>query len=231
MLKSFHAGKYPVTNFEYQQFLRENPKYNLPSDESNIWDSETRSVDPRYLNHPVVGVNINDALSFCKWFQHKINIPPKYQIWLPTDPEWMKMYRGGKEINGIKNNEPARLYPWGNSWKEGYANLPKLNTPIFSTTAVGLFTEGISEYGCLDTCGNILEWTTTSWGGFNPDKPMFNHPYSPVDGRENLNVPGLRITRGGSYLFSEGDAKCSCRLDPESKFPDTGFRVFVLPKK
>ena len=225
----YYAAKLPVTNLEYQQFLLETSEYPIPFDETNIWDANTRQVDKRYLNHPVVGVSFHDALNFCKWIGTKMDIPKGYKIWLPSDPEWMKMYRGGKEIKGIANEIPDRIYPWGNEWIEGYANLSKLESPICSTTAVGIFIESASIYGCQDTCGNVLEWTTTSWGGFNPDTPEYHHPYTPLDGREDLELPGLRITRGGSFLFSEGDAKCSCRLDPESKFPDTGFRIFLVP--
>ena len=225
----YYAAKLPVTNFEYEKFLLDNPEYQLPFDEANIWNIKTRTVDKRFRNHPVVGVSIYDALKYCNWLNTKINLPCGYRIWLPSDPEWMKMYRGGKETNGIKNQFPDRIYPWGNEWIEGYANLPKLEKPICHTTAVGIFVEGKTPYGCLDCCGNILEWTTTSWGGTNPEKPEYTHPYTALDGRENLDLPGLRITRGGSFLFSEGDAKCSCRLDPDNKFPDTGFRVFLVP--
>lgn len=225
----YYAAKFPVTNFDYQQFLLENPQYPLPIDEASIWDAYTRCVDKRFLNHPVVGVSFHDAIKYCQWLNTKIIVPQGYKVWLPSDPEWMKMYRGGKEVDGVFNEIPDRIYPWGNEWIEGYGNLPKLKDPIYSTTAVGIFVEGISKYGCYDTCGNVLEWTTTSWGGTNPDVPEYQHPYISSDGRENLELPGLRITRGGSFLFSEGDAKCSCRLDPVSKFPDTGFRVFLVP--
>lgn len=225
----YYAAKIPVTNSEYEKFLLENTGYQLPFDEANIWDTKTRTVDKRFRNHPVVGVSIYDAIKYCDWLSKKIDLPCGYKIWLPSDPEWMKMYRGGKEINGINNLLPDRIYPWGNEWIEGYANLPKLEKPICHTTAVGIFVEGETPYGCLDCCGNVLEWTTTSWGGTNPEKPEYTHPYTTLDGREDLDLPGLRITRGGSFLFSEGDAKCSCRLDPENKFPDTGFRVFLIP--
>lgn len=227
----YYAAKYPITNLEYQQFLAENPHYELPFDESCIWDVHSRCVDRRYLNHPVVGVSFHDAIKYCQWINEKMDILEGYKVWLPSDPEWMKMYRGGKEINGTYNTIPDRIYPWGNEWIEGYGNLPKLKDPICSTTAVGIFVEGVTQYGCYDSCGNVLEWTTTSWGGTNPDTPEYHHPYTPLDGREDLSLPGLRITRGGSFLFSEGDAKCSCRLDPESKFPDTGFRIFLVPNK
>ncbi len=225
----FYAGKFPVTNMEYQKFLQQNPEYPLPLDENNIWDVSLRCVDKRFLNHPVVGVNFHDALEFCKWLNRVIDVPDGYKVWLPNDAEWMKMYRGGEKIYGKVNDNPTRIYPWGDDWIEGFANLSKLKKPICSTTPVGIFVEGASIYGCHDVCGNVLEWTTTSWGGFNPDTPEYNHPYNPFDGREDLLLPGLRITRGGSFLFSEGDAKCSCRLEPESRFPDTGFRVFLVP--
>lgn len=231
----YYASKYLVTNAQYAMFLSENPTYPLPEDEQNVWKTSARTPNPQFLNHPVVGVTWNDARLYCQWSTKKLaslNILRKnYIARLPTDAEWMKMYRGGEQLpGGTQNPYPTRLYPWGNKWVEGYGNEPEKKTSLYQTTTVGIYPKGTTPYGILDACGNVLEWTSTSWGSFDIEVPGFSYPYNVLDGRESLDAEGLRIVRGGSWLFSEGDAKCACRLHPSNKFPDTGFRVFVGPK-
>jgi len=230
----YYVSRYLVTNAQYMLFLAERPEYPLPYDEEQIWDSGTRCVKSKFLNHPVTGVSWNDAKAFCKWLTEKLNwtdsLSTDYVARLPTDPEWTKMYRGGKYLpEGSPNRNAASVYPWGDEWKEGYANVPESKNSVPHTTTVGIYPLGATPYGILDGCGNVLEWINTSWGSFDPEIPGFPQIYDPGDGRESENVEGFRILRGGSWLFSEGGAKCACRLDPSSRFPDTGFRVFIGP--
>jgi formylglycine-generating enzyme required for sulfatase activity len=232
---NYFASKYLVTNAQYAMFLSDNPSFPLPKDERNIWNPKLRTPNSKFLNHPVVGVSWSQANSYCDWLTNKLasrlDLPSDYAVRLPTDAEWMKIYRGGVILpNGSSNQFPTRLYPWGNYWIEGYANVPEAKNIIYQTTSVGIYPLGASPYGVLDACGNVLEWTSTSWGSFKVDQPGFRHPYNPLDGRESRDAKGLRIARGGSWLFSEGSAKCACRLDPSNQFPDTGFRIVVAPK-
>ncbi len=219
--------KVPITNFQYQCFLQENADAIVPYDENGIWDVERRIVEKRYLNHPVVGINVEEALRYCQWLQRQISLPQGYIVTLPSDAEWMKAMRGGIAIGNHKNQNPIRIYPWGNEEKFENANIPECPRPFHNTTPVGLFPAGASPYGVFDLWGNVLEWTLTSWGGEDVNRPIFTPPYSPTDGRDDLTREDLRIARGGSFLFSEGAVKCSCRLNPKERLPDAGFRIVI----
>jgi formylglycine-generating enzyme required for sulfatase activity len=232
----YWVSKYLVTNAQFAYFLDDNPEAHLPDDEGNVWSARRRVPDPGYANHPVVGVTYLDAKTYCEWLTVRLHergeLPEGYTARLPTEAEWMKVYRGGVTLSdGTTNPVPFRRYPWGMEWNHSRANLPEDQSSLSQTTSVGLYPTGVTPVGVLDAAGNVLEWTSTCWGGFDPSMARFGHPYNPHDGRENPDAVGLRIVRGGSWLFSEGGAKCACRLDPDRPFPDTGFRVFLVPAR
>lgn len=229
----YYISKYPITNAQYEYFLKSRPDYPLPTDPNHIWDLKTRSIDRRFSNHPVVGVNFLDALEYCKWLNDVMQTTgiynSEYNIMLPSDAEWLKAYRGSIITNNDPDGQYAPLYPWGDEWKDNYANTPINGSGAYSTTAVGVYENNVSKYGIFDMCGNVLEWTSTIWGN-EISSSLFGARYNPNDGREEIsNCSLMRIARGGSWLFAEGVAKCSCRLNPDQKFPDTGFRIVYKP--
>lgn len=225
----FWCSKYPVTNAQYERWLSEDSTARVP--DVPTWDLVSRRISREFRNHPVVSVSFEDAIRYCQWLTKTLKtVPDGFAVRLPTDAEWQKMFRGGLKLpDGYANPEPERVFPWGNEWIEGSANLPENRERLLRPTAVGVYPKDVSPYGVHDLCGNVLEWTSTSWGGKNPDKPEFGEPYDPQDGREDPTDTGLRILRGGSFLFSEGEANCACRLDPKQRFDDTGFRVIIGP--
>jgi formylglycine-generating enzyme required for sulfatase activity len=91
-------------------------------------------------NYPVVGVNLNDATTFCQWVGGR----------LPTEVEWERAARGGD----------GRRYPWGDTFDSSRANLGSGHP-----SPVGSFPAGASPYGVLDMAGNVFEWTATQEGG------------------------------------------------------------------
>lgn len=62
------------------------------------------------------------------------------------------------------------------------------------TTAVNAYPNGISAYGLYDTLGNLWEWTSSIFEGYEGFQPYPYHGYSQVDfdGQH-------RILKGGSW--------------------------------
>ena len=62
---------------------------------------------------------------------------------------------------------------------------------------------------------------------------MFDYPYKPGDGRENLKAgdDSARVLRGGQYNHLPGMVRCAHREAerPDSPIPSIGFRVVRAP--
>ncbi|MEW6104039.1 MAG: SUMF1/EgtB/PvdO family nonheme iron enzyme [bacterium] len=130
-VNSFFIDKYEVTNKQYERFVKETG-YPPPSS----W--EDGKIPLGLENYPVVNVSFNDASVYAEWAGKR----------LPKEEEWEKAARG---IEG-------RIYPWGDEYKNGAANLYST-----STTSVGSFFQDKSIYGCYDMAGNVSEWTDSKW--------------------------------------------------------------------
>lgn len=153
--QNFEIGMYPVTNIEYEEFIRDGG-YKVDefwNQQSMKWRKENRVIYPSKWNEeslkapeqPVVGVTFFEAEAFTKWKSQMTG--EKYR--LPTEKEWEKAARG----------EDGRIYPWGNSFDPQKCNTGESN--IRKTTKVTIFTKGISPYGCFDMAGNVYEWCYT----------------------------------------------------------------------
>ncbi|HEX4949208.1 MAG TPA: SUMF1/EgtB/PvdO family nonheme iron enzyme, partial [Blastocatellia bacterium] len=139
-VKSFFIDTMEVTNAAYKKFLDET---NYPPPPS--WKDGTfaEGLD----NHPVSDVTWEDARAYAKWAGKR----------LPTEEEWEFAARG----------TDGRLYPWGETYKPGAANLNNdLETTAGAaesapTQPVGGYAEGKSPFGLYDLSGNVFEWTAS----------------------------------------------------------------------
>jgi len=182
-VESYYLGKTPVTWGQYRAFCRE---------------AGRKPPEPRYPvtdEHPVHGVSWKDAWDYCAWAGLR----------LPTEAEWEFAARGPDE----------RTWPWGEeapspetcNW-EGH---PEHGSK--GTTRVDLFPAGASPFGCLDMCGNLLEWTCQRGDPLPGHGPPPKRP--------------TRALRGGAYRLEA--ARCqpgvSLRLSPRVREGHVGFRV------
>ena len=132
----FYVGQYPVTNLQYQAFIRasehEAPQY---------WDAG--EVPGARENHPAVWISWEDAVAFCAWLSDEAG-----QVFrLPTEAEWEKAARG---TDGL-------IYPWGDEPPD--ESRCSFGGKIGDTTPIGLYSpQGDSPYGCADMLGNAWEW-------------------------------------------------------------------------
>jgi formylglycine-generating enzyme required for sulfatase activity len=207
-LDKFWIGKYPVTNQQYLEFIRQT---NRVVGTALLWDGNLPPKDR--LNFPVTGVTWYEAIDYCNWLSEQTG----RAYTLPSEAQWEKAARGD---NGT-------TYPWGNEWQPDRCN------QATDFTAIDTF-PAQSDYGCFDMVGNAREWTTTLWGS-RPQAP--DPEYSGVwqmDGRDNINVPKTvrRVYRGGRAKQNT-DYRCSTRAaylpdKPGPKRNRHGFRVVLI---
>ena len=189
-LDSYLMDTYEVSNKDYGEFVKAKghpaPAY---------WD------DPR-LNkpaQPVVGVNWDDAKSFCEYRGKR----------LPTEAEWEKAARGPK----------ANLYPWGNDFDPAKVNYGKNHD---ATMPVDFYPEGASYYGAYNMAGNVFEWVSdwydpryygkleTMVNPTGPGKPIWMGGTGTYVDR--LTVGEKRVIRGGSWIAPEGTVRATHRF-------------------
>jgi formylglycine-generating enzyme required for sulfatase activity len=133
-LLSYAIDLSPVTNAEYARFLVQTGY--TPRDKENfLKDWRNGEVPPGLEDHPVVYVDLEDARAYARWAGKR----------LPTEDEWQYAAQGAD----------GHTYPWGNPWEAGRCN----DGSGGGTTAVTMFPEGRSPFGCYDMCGNVWQWT------------------------------------------------------------------------
>ena len=78
----------------------------------------------------------------------------------------------------------------------------------------------------------MWEWTRSLWGK-GSDKPDFEYPYAPEDGREDFKAGGdvARVLRGGAFDDDRADVRCAVRSwnCPVYRVSNFGFRVVLSP--
>jgi formylglycine-generating enzyme required for sulfatase activity len=226
-LETFNISKYPITNFDFGEFIRDTGYKTTAEKEGSgfVFDPKFRVVEgANWKNpfgpdsdlknkekHPVTQISWFDTLELCKWLSEKSG--KKYR--LPTEAEWEKAARGTK----------GRLFPWGNKWEPSFCNS---EYRLKGTTPVDYFEENnVSPYGCVDMCGNVFEWTSTTTGSTEPWPEKYSYPYNPNDGRENLKPETRKVGRGGSYSREWIYCRNTFRFAdmPKDRYSAQGFRV------
>jgi iron(II)-dependent oxidoreductase len=159
-LAGFFIDQYEVTVGDYRKFIAATG--HLPP---RIW------TDSRYHppsdDHPVIDVRWFDANDFCSWAGKR----------LPTEAEWEKAARG----------PDGRLWPWGNQWKPGAANVQ--GDPRNWTAPAGSYPMDKSPYGVYDMAGNAMEWTS-SWYDAYPGSTLRRASFG----------ERYKVLKGGSWM-------------------------------
>jgi formylglycine-generating enzyme len=189
-LDGFHIDIHEVTQKDYKKTTGENP---------SMFKGD---------NNPVESVTWKEADQYCKKIGKR----------LPTEAEWEKAAKGGKNST----------YIWGNVVASGKANFCDAqcdhgwNEEQFSdgfehTAPVGSFPA--NGYGLYDMAGNVYEWVADWYeGDYNSVRPTKN-PKGPATGDE-------KSTRGGSWINYSSGTRPTDRsgADPDERYEYGGFR-------
>ncbi|MDR0327371.1 MAG: formylglycine-generating enzyme family protein [Planctomycetaceae bacterium] len=215
----FKMDIYPVTNRQFQMFVRET-HYETTAErhgwsfvfhgESKTWvrmvgvNWRNPSGNNSYtelnsgamtamLDYPVVHVSWDDVMAFCRWSGKR----------LPTEAEWEYAAKGGLL---------DALYPWGNQRQSAdgkfYANYWQGRFPDENTGAdgfLGLAPVGsfpANRYGLFDMGGNVWEWCGDRYAADYYKRCPLNNPTGPSeeDG-EKVTVARLTLQKeGGGYV-------------------------------
>jgi len=188
-IEAFAIAPCPVTREEYTRFL---------SATGHPAPREWLSAEFDRPDFPVVGVSWDDAVAYCAW---------RGDARLPTEAEWERAARGGRE---------GERYPWGDqmpSWIPGGGR-----GPLASPWPVSLGEP--NSYGLFGIAANVHEWCA-DWHArdYYSISPASNPP-GPVSGAR-------RVSRGGSWRHAVTISRTAARskLDPSFRYTDYGFRV------
>lgn len=168
------------------------------------------------MDHPVVHVSWNDAVTFCRWAGTR----------LPSEAEWEKAARGGLH---------QRRYSWGdelspggihqcNIWQGEFPDHDTGEDGYEGTAPVDAFSP--NGYGMFNMIGNVWEWCSDWWSAdwHRPIRPETRvNPRGPIAGN-------AKVLKGGSYLCHDSYCnryRLSARTSapPDSTTGHTGFRT------
>ena len=175
--------------------------------------------------HPVVYVNLQDAIAFCNWLTQqeqasgRIKINQGYR--LPTNKEWDAAAglasTKSKDLSTTAKVQESLSFVWGDQWPPppGAGNFQSSEIPGYQddypfTAPVGKFNP--TRDGLYDIAGNVWQWT--------------------MDMRLTANAEGN--LRGGSWAYFRRQCLTSAyiyRVPASLRAPTIGFRCVFEDKK
>ncbi|MBD3377801.1 SUMF1/EgtB/PvdO family nonheme iron enzyme [candidate division KSB1 bacterium] len=185
-------------------------------------------------DQPVVRVSWEDAIGFCNWLSQKSDL----DITLPTEAQWEYACRAGHHLFASNESWPGManladsLFAFGRQKNRlqitgGVQHMDLEGARLADTT----FCDGYrvsspvasfksNTFGLYDILGNVAEWTCSVY------KP---YPYDVTDGRDELEAPGERVVRGGSWFDPPSRARAGIRLSYPvwQRIFNVGFRVVI----
>lgn len=196
-VKPFLIAKYPVTNAQFETFLRAEDGYGNEEWWKDIEQSHEASKPSwQEANSPRETVSWYEAVAFSHWLSAKTGT----SIRLPTEWEWQQAAMGG---------DPQREYPWKGGWDGSLCNSSE--SRLNRTTAVGMYPPGATQQGVLDMAGNVWEWCLNT--------------YDEQD--DSITTGGQRVFRGGSWYFEPENLRVSFRfgVNADGRDGNVGFRL------
>ncbi len=210
-LPGFFLGSTEVTRGQWAAITR------AEAPGTTCMDVDRTVVEPT-PDHPATGVSWEAARDFCVAAGGR----------LPSEAEWEWAARGAE----------ARVYPWGDEFGAGRANLRE---PGIGLAPVGSFQKGRSAFGCDDLAGNACEWTADTWVQFTLLEALGVRERCitddvvraiPEEAYVRANIidrprPGDHVHRGGDYRDVEDEGWTLARAHKGGAFSTAGLRLVV----
>jgi formylglycine-generating enzyme required for sulfatase activity len=149
-VNDFWLDRYEVTNAQYNECVKDgvcdHPHRNNGSPEVTSSSRADYFTSPTFDQFPVIFVNWDDALTYCKWLRKR----------LPTEAEWEWAAKGPENYR----------YPWGHE-PEPSDSLANYNENLGDTSRVGKYAP--TPLGLYDMAGNVWEWTSSLYTDYPYD--------------------------------------------------------------
>ena len=198
-LPDFRIGRTPITNATFLHFVEGGGYERRPwwSDEAWAWKEEYDITHPEGWARGPTGewrrwtldgwapLDSEQPVVHVSWFEADA-FARAHGARLPTEAEWEKAAAWDQELG------EARPYPWGDEAPETrHANLDQA---LLGPAPAGAYPDGAAPCGALGMLGDVWEWTSSSFRGYDG---FVAHPY-----REYSEVffgDTYRVLRGGSW--------------------------------
>ncbi|MFN0086049.1 MAG: bifunctional serine/threonine-protein kinase/formylglycine-generating enzyme family protein [Blastocatellia bacterium] len=208
---SFYLDRTEVSNLQYAEFVTA-AGYAPPDN----WNGPVPPANAELL--PVTWVAYQDAVTYCRWRSEQRKDGLAYRI--PTEEEWEYAARGR---DAGRPGAPMNLYPWGDQWIDGRANIreSRLDRPRNVDTGA----DARSPFGILNLAGNVNEWTSSDF---------YHYPGSDRKTPQEKGSQGtFQVVRGGGFAYAREAAMTTTRLwaRPTDKGPKLGFRCAADAKQ
>lgn len=192
-LDAYFIDQFEVSNAHYQACVTEGG-----CTQANLRNSFRRAGyrdDPTFTGHPVIGVTLTQAGTYCEWAGKR----------LPTEAEWEFAASGPDNFT----------WPWGNEFD---ATLSAASSP--DTEPVDDFPEGASPFNVYNMAGNVNEWVQDRFdGNFYANSPERN-PVNLDSGSSQIYRGGSFDNTNGAFFTTSRRYV----VGPNTFDVDIGFR-------
>lgn len=216
LAKPFAAGIHEVTRGQFRRFV-EATGYRTDAENSGMggfrWEGAHQVQAPGVLwntspgfvandEHPVVNISWNDAMRFCDWLTDK----ERFIYRLFTEAEWEFACRAGSLGRFNFGDDESKLPEYGKCQLGG-----RVTHPVGKHRA--------NSFGLFDLHGNVWEWCMDEYAPYSVE-PSVN----PIGSGDK---EGLRVMRGGSYVYPATDVRSTVRDVYHKVYctNDVGFRI------
>ncbi len=204
--KGFWLGQHPVTQAEWQRFMRKNP-----------WSGKIGEKEGD--DYPATYVSWHTAMKFCERLtdteRQADRLPWDWQYTLPTEAQWEYACRAGTKSRFSFGDDDVDLsdYGWWRALDDGNAKSEPYAHRVGQKKA--------NPWGLSDMHGNVWEWCR-NW--YAKELAGGTDPQGPSQGSD-------RALRGGSWNNHARLCRSASRvgLRPDYRMSSQGFRVAAVP--